>query len=711
MIAWLAMCPLSGEQTLYRYEAYEEGLRPSNVSPYQPEMTSLPELGEISRGSAEGPFKPSMYGEFRSVHAYAFTSFTGEGALSGDFSIEAFIRTVDGENGTVQVIFSSEPEGGGSGISLYLEDGYIIGRVWSGATIAEELVSADPLITGKWHRLVYTYDFDVAGNHGLHGIWIDEERVAAATIQGGTPRLASGLSPVVGAGRGEEGLSSGLQADVLSLQVHDYVLSEYYLTKRVIRDGSTYFGIVEYHNYLGLDDSGDMEGGIPMERRLVDTYFDSGSNTSYPELESILQDLWFLPFMNDGYVVQGMAGDPENNRLFLSMYHRTAAGTSYTYPSIVVEIKLPDGELGNVFILQEETGAPLDSHVGGCAYWDGMLFLPGPPRGQTLDPDLYVYDISQVEASTFNPETMEGFSELEFPATWKIRDPLSALGDGGGFNSLAFMGIHMNALGEVILHLGDFKSSSAAPVHLFELGSDPDGVPTLTFAATHIQSHKWAQAMHYYFEADVAKQRIWKSFLSTSYGSVDSHLYTNLNLPSRDDPISTVAVRMPAGLEETFAINNQLWLTSESGAIYFQKRSSPWTHLFPFMALIEIEEWVDLNDNRIIDQWEAKYGMNGPQDPHSDDDLDGYDLYTEYLWDTDPRSAEHSPAITTSWEPFGITLETSPARFYTLQGSTDAQAWENISLLPHRRGTGETTTFFDTVPESGSLYRVLIEID
>jgi hypothetical protein len=527
-------------------------------------------------------------------------------------------------------------------------------------------------------------------------------------VESAMPRLSSAAVPAVGASRNISGGFNGwLDANVMAVQIHDYDLDPFYLSAKLIRDGTRCFGLPTFHNYLGLE--GDASGE-PLEQRIIDTYFQAHGAMRYAGFDELVRDNWVLPLLNDGYVVQGMAGDPENHRLFLSMYHRRVDGVSYSFASIVVEILTREYRLGRVFMLHDEKGLPLNSHVGGMAYWDGLIYVPGPGRSTTRDPDVFVYEVPASPDDGFNPRSMEGFTVIDVDARWKLRDPIgSLLGEEARFNSISFMGIHLNAAQEVILHLGNFQSSSPAPVHLFRLGLEPGQPPELTPVWTHIESHRRTQSVHYYFDAEVSNRSAWKVFQATSFGNNDSFLYANIYLDDRIDPFGSEFTRMPAGLEEVFCHNDRVWMTSESGSLYYQKRSNPWTDLYPFLAVLDASSVVDVNDNTILDQWEAKYALSGVLDLHLDEDGDGFTLKDEYGWDTDPGDPLDFPQPMVSEDFSGFILPTSLERFYTLQESADMNNWTSADGMDHLRGNGALQSMASGSFSPGSFFRLLVQ--
>lgn len=712
---------LEGAQTIYRYRAFEGTEALTSVSDYVVAETQLPEIATIPRGGSEDPFDPFVYAKFSGEENYVSEPFPGEGSLDGDFTISAHVKLDSSgvEDEMEQTIVSTMESGGDSGISLKVESGELKGAIWlktdSGNLNKLTLTSEEALEAGKWHRITYRYHRNGDGSAHFHDLWIDQEKTASQELHSLLSRSVNELPPVFGAERSPSGgYIDYLHADVFAVQLDDYPLDDFFLRQPLIRDGSDYFGMVSFHDYLGLEDWGDKIGGEPLESRIISTYFDLGTGlTRYEELDERLDNLWYLPLLNDDYVPQGFAVDPENKRIFLAYYHRTPENVSYGYPSIIAEVFVPEGRLGNVFMLYDENNDPLASHMGGIAYWNGFLFAPSRGNSETMDPDLFAYDIQDQTPSSFDPDTLEGFTVVHLQAEKRFEDPLAVLGEEGRFNSLSFMGVHYDAAKQPYLHLGNFQHEPR-PTHLFKLGLAGSGEsrePTIEDPETLIQSHRRAQGMAFTFDVQVGNNKIRRAFLSNSWGNNDSTLFTSVYTGDPEPSLGVEFLSLPAGLEDIGNMGNNLITWSESGASYYQKRESPWTQLFPFMMAIDISDINDSNGNGIPDQWYSYHGIGLSVDPSTDTDEDGFDLYEEYLWDTDPNSADDYPQAQTSANPVEITMPTSLTRFYTLQKSSDLRTWEPVPGLEHRRGNESMQTFSPESDDSNLFYRVTIELE
>ncbi len=430
----------------YRYRPFEDD-RWHWISPYNPEVTELPDIVKNQRGGEDDGFGEFWHADFSGNKRYVCSEGIEGNPLSGDFTVQAFfcLEEITNERRTICSTVT-----GLTGFRLYIEDGRLKGGChYQDPQGPEELVEAlDPLEAGIWYHVALVARRKQADNVNELSLWINSEKVATNdTIPVSRPIDNSTLHPVFGADRAR-GLSfnNHLNAKVHAIEISDYALSDFYLESKVIRDGSRYFGIPSYHDYLG-------EGDAPLEKRIMDTY----DEENLADFRGRLQDRFFLPFMNDNYIPQGITNDPENGRMFISYYWKDK-DYNEDHPSIVAEILMPSGALGNVFVLDEgEAEEANRSHVGGIAYWDGCLFVPDGA-------DLLVYDLSvdssgtPVVSSAFDPLRMTGFNPITIsPLPPRPEEDLTRFEDRVPWNSIAFIDIHEEPLtGQTIIALGDY---------------------------------------------------------------------------------------------------------------------------------------------------------------------------------------------------------------------------------------------------------------
>lgn len=699
--AWVSA---DAAETLHRFRIAADGVPPTAVSSHDPERSRLPAAASRARGSAYG-FADFHYARFRTGDTYAFSDPVPEQMYADGFTVVAHIRprTLQGR----QVLMMQKGGEDVPGFSVGIEEGRFFGERTDASGATDRVEADETLATGVWFRLVYRYD---PGGTGIHDLWIDEEVVAARPVGSATGSSAGLPPPFIGAIPDvPEGENHSLAADVFAVSLEGYVLSDFFLESPLIRDGSAYFGALEFHDYLAAVGT---PADPPLERRIHGTYFSGGDLPRYPELDRRLQGRWMLPFQNEGFVVQGIAADPENRRVFIAMYPRTAENVSYYVPSIVVEVFVPEGRMGNVFLLRREDGSPLYAHVGGIAYWDGLLFVPGPGRGAARDPDLFVYDLKEIPPSGFDPRTFEGFEPRPLTAAVRFRDPMAVLVGDDKFNSLSFMDIHLDARNRVLLSIGNFQSDRPRPVHTFEVAFPEPRRPVLLSPTTVQQTARRAQGVAFFFDADVPAGRARRAFLSTSFGNSDSVIHASTYLGDRREPVATSELmRLPAGLEDLSLAGSTLWTQSESGSLYFQKRTvNPWTDTFPFLLAIDIGDRIDTNNNGIPDEWFAHHGLPASTDPSTDFDGDGFSIAEEFAWDTDPRSPAEYPWADAALSPEAITLNTSLRRFYTLVRLGD-EGWMPVPGWTRVRGDGNRMAFPVDPDAQVGFYRVMVEAE
>ena len=142
--------------------------------------------------------------------------------------------------------------------------------------------------------------------------------------------------------------------------VRDYVPRDLYFTSSVPKDGSRYFGLPAFYDY-------DLETThVPMDERISEAPLD-------------LKHRFFLPFVNDNFVPQGVASHFEVNGtdttalVYLGYYHMTRSGKAEGMPSVLAEVDAKTGHLRRGFRL---TGGQISSsHAGGLAYAHGAIYV------------------------------------------------------------------------------------------------------------------------------------------------------------------------------------------------------------------------------------------------------------------------------------------------------------------------------------------------
>ena len=256
---------------------------------------------------------------------------------------------------------------------------------------------------------------------------------------------------------------------------------------------------------------------------------------------------------------------------------------------------MPEGRLGNVFLLQNEDASPSLSHVGGIAYRDGHLYVSDAQ-------DLLVFSIADQPASNFDPDTLTGFAPINIQPIKRFRSMVS-------FDSIAFINIHTDSSDTALLTLGDFDRDAPSSMDLFELTSST----TAVYRSTSTEVQNKAQGIVVYQDDQATKHTL----LSKSYSSVDSGIYTGTYTNGGAEATSSsLLLSGPSGFEDVVLYNDAFWSTSESGAKYFQKKSSaPWAPLFPFLFSVNIADLIDAAKPGTVIQFNGMSGSNNDSIP------------------------------------------------------------------------------------------------
>ncbi len=573
---------LVGEEaiTQYRYRPFSGSTPPAWVSSYLSASTVLPSYVEQQRGTLSDAFQDFSFGVFDGANTiYACDDDVANNDLSKDFSVFAVLSPTS-TTGT-QTICSTFTTDRQEGFRLAITDGVVFGELVFADGTLHTVTASVPIVAGNWYQIGYRLMADAAAQTQSVDLWVNSTKVASSTFSDVNQINHSPLDPAIGADLNQQGAYTDfLDASVYTVQVDDYGISDFFMEAPVIRDGSRGLGAPSFHDYIGSTK--------PLALRVSETI----EKSQYAELRSRLNAHYFFPFSNDNYIPQGIAADEQNNRIFLSMYYKDANGENLdNHASLIAEIFMPEGRLGNVFLLHNEDASPILSHVGGIAYRDGHLYVPAAQ-------DLLVFSIEGQAASSFDPDTLTGFAPINI-------QPIKRFSSMVSFNSIAFVNIHTDASNTALLTLGDFDLNTPSSVDVFELTSSTTAVYRSSF--TEVQEK--AQGIAVYQDDQQTKHTL----LSQSYGSGDSGIYTGTYTNGGAVATSSsLLLSGPAGFEDVVVYNDALWSTSESGAKYYQKRSSPtpWSPLFPFLFSVNIADLIDAAKPGTLIQFNGISGSN-----------------------------------------------------------------------------------------------------
>lgn len=354
--------------------------------------------------------------------------------------------------------------------------------------------------------------------------------------------------------------------------VANYAMDLNYLQSKVMRDGSRYFGSGSYHDYL------DAREG--MDWRMQKMF------SSYPDVNTVVTERFYVPLMNDNYVPQGMATNGKDT-VYMSMYWMDTDGNKGAYASVVTESSV-DGRLKRVYQLRRSNNTIFTGHVGGLAYWNDYLYVP---NGATI----MRYNIASVSGPEFDGETFANPRHDSYPIRSDVSyDRSSTMSPNTG---ISYMSASVDYDGTPILWVGQFDASEIKYMFGFRILSNGgiSTTPLYTFRLPIVR----VQGVY----CHQANRDTMRFYMSRSYGNNASFIYdVTYNKTSQFHQSIVQRFRGPAGLEDIAMLGSELWCVSESGARYYQKRSSsPWTDLYPFVFSCRFYRQGDINRDGVVD--------------------------------------------------------------------------------------------------------------
>lgn len=491
-------------------------------------------------------------------------------------SVEAWFRAR--ELTEKQVIFSNTEY---SGYTLRLEGDRLVG-----------LVNVD----GQYLEVVSNATLDAGRDYGAtFVVQLLGEGFEGANLSSGAPRarlillldgqfdawrefsilpdsriLNSPVRPLIGAepdgaGRAHRWYFSGL---IGSVTVRNYPLDigeratvrEALFSVGASQDGSVRGGRAAY--LRGIGDSSDDGGKYVALDSLL---------TSAPSTEVHVEGI--VPFVNDGYIVQGVAHSCEggqrcsDERLYLSFYHRGDGGEVDLNHSLIAEL---DPQRGMKVNRCFRVGGRLShSHVGGLAQYNGNIYLSSSEEEHLVArfalPHRPLTDGNLGECQLVHPDD-----------EWQV--------EASSFVSFARV-----PSGEPGLLVGKYcqsETSCESPprAYLYSLdafGGVLNASPGFSFALPVGAQGVELTARSGAYEIVVAKSV-----------SISGYPVVRVNCSVRDcaaplDVSPSWTIETPTGGEDTVLLADRIWTASESGSRWFNLRDeSPWIQrgdFFPFI--------------------------------------------------------------------------------------------------------------------------------
>ena len=466
-------------------------------------------------------------------------SFAGDHNLSGEVWFNPAAEEMS--------IFSWNDPALSHGIDLYLDGGKVIlERRFFDTTIVAE--SNSTLSLNAWHYVNWT--LSVSNQNVDIAFYIDGILDIESLFTLSSPVGFAIINTEVQIGK--SGFNSNLpyfKGKLSAVNFKSYIPQEEYLNAHLPFDGAEYFGIPTYHNYnIGTANS-------EADQRITEN--------STPIIESVI-----IPYMDDDFIPQGLTNSEEddnntypNPMVYSSMYNKTISGQTGLKRSIVVEMD-PNNNYKIRRSLQL-AGALKYSHVGGIAFFKNRI---------------YVASGHQIEA----------YQIPEFDTTQSYVKYVNISAPGNMLFSVGSQASFITYFRDS-LWVGDYETSGSAYLWGYPLNEDGSvdvaSTPKKYLMPLKAQGAAWTNVGGTDY-----------LMISTSGGDGNSYIYRvpRSNLSLNQAPVEDRTLTFPAGGEDlSFDKDKNLYGQSESGAKYFQKRSSPWATFYPFLFKISYDTMFD----------------------------------------------------------------------------------------------------------------------
>jgi len=529
-----ALRPGADPRVLFRYRSYV-GTRPAWVSPSSTSTLDHSLVGSVDSMDRGGDgFVPLYVTRFNGTND-GYLGATAVAAQSVGFTVQAWFRAAT--TGGPRTLFSNDD--GTDGFSLKIVDGRLTALVRvrdGGARLTHTVSDTADVDTTDWHAA--TVQARVVGTDLRVHLYLDQRLVAFQTWPVRDGIADSAALPAVGA----EAASGALDSDFFSGEIHavevrNWPVDHDILVTPVMGDGSTYLGRPAYHDYLSATQD--------LYRRMEAA---DRNASGMADVRVRFQ----TPMSNDNLIPQGLALGPDGRRLFLAFYWGNLSGNNPDrHPSTIVVFDLLREKVGRIYRLLNAGGGPSTVHAGGLGFFVEHLYVPSRQR-------VTRYRIAD------SVELVPPVAGRQ-PAIHEIRPIDSFVTAANG----SFLDIDVDGRD---LYVGTFSNGGLVPIHRYALTVDG----AVENPSTTMSDDSWM------LPVTRVQGAVWVGdhfLLSTSWGNGLSHVYRWAPGGS-----ATEVYELPAGLEDLdLGADGTLWSWSESIGYYYQKRTSPWSTLAPWV--------------------------------------------------------------------------------------------------------------------------------
>lgn len=487
-----------------------------------------------------------------------------------NISTEIWIRVLD--VGGVQTLVTNRV-GAGDGFTLGLQEGIPFFEI----AVAGETYRVDGTTGVGESRDVWiaaTAAYESSGSLELsiylNGRLEDESTIAVTIPSPYTVRHPFYVATEAAGTDDAPELSGTITGLVYSAVVRDYVALDEYLSTPPPFDGSTYFGLPDFHDYELVDFH------LPMDQRIY-----------RPEAQ--IRQMVFLPHVNDEFIPQGTAVVSDDTGaaelIYVAYYHRTRDDRLRVQRSIVAEIDAETGSIRRTFRL---TGRLETSHAGGIAIAAGALYVSSAgyleryPIPSFEDEDARYVDLAPDVDGSMNVQSKSSFVS-EFADT---------------------------------LWVGDYRTGSEQQPYLYGYPLDASGRLIRSADPYIYPIPRRIQGIDMFMQDGTTYV-----FMSRNRNSNEGEVlrFRRQDLDSNSIPSWEVSITVPHGVEDlSFTSDGTLWTNAESGTDFYQ-RNAEWSTFYPFAYGVNRDGLVPLStSDGIPEEPPGRIRLNAFPNPAAD---------------------------------------------------------------------------------------------
>lgn len=521
--------------------------------------------------------RPMGLEPFHFAHFAPTQWFVGKSALASPtagITIQAWFRADDVGAGYKTLFSNTEST---RGFSFDIKDGRLIFAfsVNDGGT-AKRYWAPDPtdpanaalprleVTPGQWtHASVTLHKYS---DRYFVRFMVDEKWAYSVNIPETAPLYNSTSMPTVGAESSASGPSGeGFTGDIHAVVVQNYAVDRNWSTAPALRDGSAYFGLPAYHDYLGAEGAGTAAAKPPYSDQSYSSnrrVWNADRNSLWPQMIGKPRARVTLPLLNDGYHPQGLAVSADGRTMWLTYVYADAAGTNpKSLPDLLVAADLPGKTVRAIYKLSLG-GAVVTWKLGGLAEAHGYLWTLANGKAWRLSPS----QATKVEsAGPGLPGAPDVYAlGIDAAASYDVANAGPGMSYDASTNSL---------------WIARFITDAAAktPLDRYALTADGSGVakPSTTASDEHVDVPAGVRHVQGVARLPGTRCYLLPSFDSGAAASALSKTASAVYSYCADTgALAKTAVLAPGASNLVLGHDSTAWLLFQSGAQSLQKRTA-----------------------------------------------------------------------------------------------------------------------------------------